>query len=78
MWPSGDRLVAGGAGYDLLEAEKNGSLYPLGDVPTLARRIRDALALPAAEVERTNQRILADWGYEASWRSILRAADGSR
>lgn len=65
-----------GAGYDLIEPGKNGFRYELGQPQELGRRLGEALALDPAEVDRANRAILARWGYEASWRGILRATDG--
>lgn len=67
-----------GAGYDLIEPSKNGFRYQLGQPQELARCLCEALVLAPAVVDRTNQEILARWGYEASWRGILRAAESCR
>ncbi len=64
-----------GAGYDLIEPGANGFRYELGRVAELARRIPEALALSPPTVAAATAPILARWGYEASWRGILRAAE---
>lgn len=66
-----------GAGHDLIEPGKNGSVYEAsgeGGDGELARRIDEALRLDPAAVREHNRRILSRWDYAAAWRGILRAA----
>jgi glycosyltransferase involved in cell wall biosynthesis len=64
-----------GAAYDLVLAGRNGALYQAGDAESLARQVREALALPPAAVRAENERVLAAWDYAATWRGLLAAAE---
>jgi glycosyltransferase involved in cell wall biosynthesis len=64
-----------GAGYDLIEADGNGFVYPAGDDAMLAHRIGEALALDRARVRERSAGILARWDYAATWRNLLQAAE---
>jgi glycosyltransferase involved in cell wall biosynthesis len=63
-----------GAAHDLIRPGGNGYTYEAGDAADLARKIDRALALPQESVAAVNERVLAEWDYAASWRSILEAA----
>jgi glycosyltransferase involved in cell wall biosynthesis len=63
-----------GAARDLLVAGENGFTYEAGDDADLARRIDEALRLPAAAVSERNRATLAAWDYAATWRYLLEAA----
>ncbi|HEY3569714.1 MAG TPA: glycosyltransferase family 4 protein [Thermoanaerobaculia bacterium] len=64
-----------GAGYDLIEADGNGFVYPAGDPERLAHRIGEALALDPERVRQRSAAILSRWDYAATWRNLLRAAE---
>jgi glycosyltransferase involved in cell wall biosynthesis len=63
-----------GAGHDLIETGGNGFVYEAGDDGELARRIGEALALPAEQVRERSREILARWDYAATWQHLLEAA----
>jgi glycosyltransferase involved in cell wall biosynthesis len=65
-----------GAGYDLIEVGENGFVYPAGDGEMLAHRIGEALALDRQRARQRSAAILARWDYAATWRNLLRAAEG--
>lgn len=64
-----------GAGVDLIKPGRNGFLYEAGWEGELARRIEDALALPAEGVRSASAEILSQWDYAAVWRNLLAAAE---
>jgi glycosyltransferase involved in cell wall biosynthesis len=63
-----------GAGYDLIEVDGNGFVYPAGDSEMLVHRIGEALALDRARVRARSTDILSRWDYAATWRNLLQAA----
>lgn len=64
-----------GAGVDLIEPGRNGFLYEAGWEGELARRVEDALALPAEGVRSASDAVLSRWDYAAAWRGLLEAAE---
>lgn len=64
-----------GAAYDLLEDDCNGSIYPLGDVVGLAKKLDGWLlrGMDAAAQRRT-QAILSRWDYQNTAAEIERCA----
>lgn len=67
-----------GAAYDLLAPGENGELYAVGDGAALAAAIARALALPPGRIAAASLPRLAEFGLEATWKSILAAAQGLR
>lgn len=65
-----------GAGYDLIEVGSNGFVYPAGDSEMLAHRIGEALELDPERARQRSAAILSRWNYAATWRNLLRAAEG--
>jgi len=63
-----------GAGYDLIEVDGNGFVYPAGDSEMLVHRIGEALALDRTRVRARSTDILSRWDYAATWRNLLQAA----
>ncbi len=59
-----------GSGYDLIREGENGFQYPLGNIPALAKCIKDALALPPEAVAKANEPVLKDWNYQAIVRNF--------
>jgi glycosyltransferase involved in cell wall biosynthesis len=63
-----------GAGYDLIEVDGNGFVYPAGDSEMLVHRIGEALALDRTRIRARSTDILSRWDYAATWRNLLQAA----
>jgi glycosyltransferase involved in cell wall biosynthesis len=63
-----------GAGYDLIEADKNGAIYDAGDPNDLAIKLVHLLNSDCLEqVPQENDRILSKWNYDSSWRNVIAA-----
>lgn len=63
-----------GAGYDLIERGLNGDVYVSGDVDDLREKLGAAIGIAKKRAYlETNKRILAQWGYAATWKSIVTA-----
>jgi glycosyltransferase involved in cell wall biosynthesis len=71
-----------GAAFDLVSPGENGDRYPVGDVSALARALERTLALDPHLVASSSARLLAPFGLQATWRSLVdlatevRAASG--
>jgi glycosyltransferase involved in cell wall biosynthesis len=61
-----------GAGYDLIEAGKNGFIYEAGNAADLKDKLMRLLqTFRREEVRNENERILSRWDYATTWRNIL-------
>jgi glycosyltransferase involved in cell wall biosynthesis len=67
-----------GAGEDLIVKGHNGFVYPWGDHLTLAKHVDAALDLAPGAVEDTNESVLREWDYGATWKHLLDAAAAAR
>ena len=63
-----------GAGYDLIVPDKNGAVYDVGNPKDLANKLTRLLDSDNLElVGQENDRILAKWNYDSSWRNVIEA-----
>lgn len=63
-----------GAGYDLIVPDKNGAIYDVGNPKDLASKLSHLLASDFLQsVRQENDRILANWNYDSSWRNVVEA-----
>jgi glycosyltransferase involved in cell wall biosynthesis len=63
-----------GAGYDLIEPDKNGAVYEVGNSRDLANKLTRLLdSENLGFVGQENDRILANWNYDSSWRNVIAA-----
>lgn len=63
-----------GAGYDLIEPDKNGAIYDVGNPKDLANKLTSLLASDRLGlVRQENDRILSKWNYASSWRNVIEA-----
>lgn len=64
-----------GAGYDLIEPDKNGAIYDVGDPKDLATKLIRLLKSDGLDlVCQENDRILSKWNYDSSWRNVIEAS----
>jgi glycosyltransferase involved in cell wall biosynthesis len=65
-----------GAAYDLIEEDKNGFVYPVGDVAQLSQRIEFVLQSKARceEMGAASLKKIAHWGYLQDVEGIVKAA----
>ncbi|MCU1265060.1 MAG: glycosyltransferase [Acidobacteria bacterium] len=63
-----------GAGYDLIEPDKNGAIYDVGNPQDLANKLIRLLESDRPDlVVQENDRILSKWNYDSSWRNVIEA-----